>query len=297
MLLSFRLSLILMFMGALAISTGPVFARFTDLPPLTISFYRVAFALIPILFQLLYTKKTVNRITRFTVIYSTVSGICLGCDIMLFYISINYTSVANAIILVNLAPVIVFFYDKYTKKQNVHFLVWICLIFIICGIVLIMGHKASLHNFSLWGELLAFGAALFYAAYLIIAQKSAKHCSGTTQSNLCITLGAIIVCYIACFSFSTDLTIASYSSLTFLLANAFIAQFFAQFCILRAMQSLPLYLSSLQLLLQPVFVTLLGWYFCNESIAKMQSIGMILIVSATYIISYHTLVYNKKILQ
>ena len=122
---------ILLAFGAMLIGFAPIFVKWSMLSSSAIAFYRMFFA-IPFLFIFNYT---VNKRFSFkvknksTILYTAFASLAFTTDLTLWHFSMTITSVSNATIIVNSAPIFVailsfiIFKEKLSKGFLLSFLI------------------------------------------------------------------------------------------------------------------------------------------------------------------------------
>ena len=96
-------------LGATLIGFAPIFVKWSSLTPSAISFYRM-FLAIPFLFILNYSlnKRLLFKVkNKKTIFYSALASLAFTTDLTLWHFSMDITSVSNATIIVNSAPIFV----------------------------------------------------------------------------------------------------------------------------------------------------------------------------------------------
>ena len=155
---------ILLAFGAMLIGFAPIFVKFSMLSSSAISFYRMFLAL-PFLFLLNYilNKKILFRVkNKKTIFYAAFASLAFTTDLTLWHFSMDITSVSNATIIVNSAPIFVailsfiFFKERLTKGFLLSFLVTYI------GIVGLIYFSNNYVNGKLLGDILCLIAAFFY---------------------------------------------------------------------------------------------------------------------------------------
>ena len=94
-------------LGATLIGFAPIFVKWSSLTPSAISFYRM-FLAIPFLFILNYSlnKRFLFKVkNKKTIFYSALASLAFTTDLTLWHFSMDRTSVSNATIIVNSAPI------------------------------------------------------------------------------------------------------------------------------------------------------------------------------------------------
>ena len=122
---------ILLASGAMLIGFAPIFVKLSMLSSSAISFYRMFLAL-PFLFLLNYilNKKLLFKVkNKKTIFYTALASLAFTTDLTLWHYSMDITSVSNATIIVNSAPIFVailsfvVFKERLTKGFLLSFLV------------------------------------------------------------------------------------------------------------------------------------------------------------------------------
>ena len=92
--------------GGCLIGLAPIFVRFSEIGPSFTGFYRFVFATILILIYGLISGKL--KFLKFReLLIVAIPGLCFGIDITFWHSSITMTSVANATLFINTAPLYV----------------------------------------------------------------------------------------------------------------------------------------------------------------------------------------------
>ena len=95
--------------GAMLIGFAPIFVKWSELSPSSIMFYRMVLTL-PFLFILnfyLNKKMTFSLNDKKTIFYSALASMAFTFDLVLWHYAMDITSVSNATIIVNSAPILI----------------------------------------------------------------------------------------------------------------------------------------------------------------------------------------------
>ena len=106
--------------GGMLIGFAPIFVKWSYLSPSAISFWRM-FLAIPLLvaFNFLINKKILFRVkNKKTIFYTAIASLAFTTDLSLWHFSMNITSVSNATIIVNSAPIFVALLAYLFFKEN-----------------------------------------------------------------------------------------------------------------------------------------------------------------------------------
>lgn len=277
-----------MLIAVAALGSIGVFVRFSPTGPLVTGFYRCIFA-IPLLIGLnmllLKPSKTkpVISVTPFTIyLLELTGGILLGLDICFWNISFKYTTLAEANLIVNLAPFLIFpvsiyfFGEKFSQKK---LLPMIMALFGLCLLVF-----ANLQgNVHILGDFLAFVAALFYAGFVVVTKILAGKSANLSRYMIMVSIYCALILAISSLVNHESFHVNSIHGWLLLFGLAFVSQVLGQFILANSIKYLKLQVSSLLLLMQPVFAGLYGILFFNEMLAPIQWLGITLVIIAIYI--------------
>ncbi len=244
------------------------------------AFWRVALALIPIFIFSIIKRKSAGPAPRTQADYALLilPGAILAMDLAAWHLSITMTSVANATLLANLAPVFVALIGVAFLGASVTRLFTAGLVLALVGVVILKGGPAALGNGDLKGDAVAIVAAVFYAGYILaIGQLRSRF--DTLRIMLWSTASAAICIFPLAFFFEGNLLPASVYGWSIVFGLAFISHAGGQVAIAYALAYLPAAFSSLTLLLQPVVAAILAWVLLNESLGPMQAIGGLVVLA------------------
>ena len=260
-----RLALIALLGGGIAIGGSPIFVRLSEVGPMATAFWRVALALVPLFFFFKATEMPQAAKPRGLrdMIALALPGVFLALDLIAWHASIHVTTVANATLLANLAPVFVtaigwFFFGASISRT---FLIGLFIAGV--GIVVLKGGISGLAAGNPTGDGLAILAALFYAGYMLgVARLRGRF--DTARVVLWSTLSAAICLLPVVLLTETQFFPVTIFGWAMLLGLALISHTGGQVAITYALAYLPTAFSSLTLLLQPVVAALLGVVVLGE---------------------------------
>jgi drug/metabolite transporter (DMT)-like permease len=270
---SSRLPLAALIVGGAAIGGSPIFVRLSEVGPMATAFWRVALALIPIfVFSLL--KKDAGPKPQNLADYGmlVLPGVVLALDLSAWHLSITMTSVANATLLANLAPVFVTVIGLLFFRARVSVLFALGLVLALAGVVILKGGPSALGNGDLRGDGIAVVAAVFYACY-ILAIGRLRSRFDTIRIMLWSTAAAAVCIFPLGFFFEGHMLPTSAYGWSVVFGLAFVSHAGGQVAIAYALAYLPAAFSSLTLLLQPVVAAILAWVLLGEAIGPMQAVG------------------------
>ncbi|MFL2715431.1 MAG: DMT family transporter [Gammaproteobacteria bacterium] len=272
---------ILLAFGAMLIGFAPIFVKWSMLSSSAIAFYRMFFA-IPFLFIFNYT---VNKRFSFkvnnksTILYTAFASLAFTTDLTLWHFSMTITSVSNATIIVNSAPIFVAIlsFIIFKEKLSKGFLLSFLITYI--GIIGLIYFSNNYSNGKFLGDLLCLVAAFFYGVYLLIIAKLGK------EKSLNIIFYTTFFCCI--FSIipmiieGGNIFPASSFEWINLILLAFLCQFGGQYFITHAIGKISASSGSIGLLMQPITATILAVIIFTDQ-EKLNAIQVIFVLVAMF---------------
>ena len=175
-----------------AFCTIAVFVRNIGLPSREVALYRAVIAALALFLWQLCTRQTVRwKDVKKELPLLFVSGAAMSVNWILLFEAYKYTTVAMATLSYYFAPVIVtvastvLFRERLTAKQIS------CFVMSTLGLVMVIGVSGGGGSHDLLGILLGLGAAVFYAAVVLI-NKGIRRVSGLNRTFMQF-LAAILV--------------------------------------------------------------------------------------------------------
>ena len=274
--------------GAFAIGFAPVFAAFALKPeyggfgPASIGFYRVLFAL-PLMWLVLWItpskSDSLSKSQKRPIGLLALSGVFFAIDLVSWHWSIKYTSIANATLLANFAPLWVTLWARHLFGEKIHTRFFIALGIAIIGATILMRTSFQLKPEQLLGDLLSLLTAISYGSYMLTVKKLRETCP-PQQIMAWSGLFAVPIMFFAAMISGESMISPQLNGWAILIGLALISHFTGQSLIAYAFAHLPASLTSLNLLLQPVFAAALGWLLLSQAMVGKQMIGAIIILSA-----------------
>ena len=274
---------ILLAFGAMLIGFAPIFVKLSMLSSSAISFYRMFLAL-PFLFLLNYilNKKLLFRVNnKKTIFYAAFASVAFTTDLTLWHLSMDITSVSNATIIVNSAPIFVailsfiFFKERLTKGFLSSFLVTYI------GIVGLIYFSNNYLNGKLLGDILCLIAAFFYGIYLLVIAKLGKE--NSLNIIFYTTLFCCLFSIIPMMIEGGNLIPSSSFEWLNLTLMAFLCQFGGQFFITHAIGKISASGASIGLLMQPLTATILAAIIFSEILTALQILFALISLLGIYL--------------
>jgi drug/metabolite transporter (DMT)-like permease len=264
--------------GAAAIGTSALFVKVSEVGPVSSAFWRVFLAL-PVLFAWAHfdSKTTRPEEKGGSLRLMVLAGFFFAGDLGVWHWSIVLTSVANATLLANCAPIFVTLAAWLIFRRRPRALFVGGLAIALCGMVLLLHGDFHSAGSALLGDALGIVTAMFYAAYQLTVTRVRKAVSTARIMAVSGAVTAIILLPIALGSGERFLPVSTHGWLL-LLGLALIAQAGGQSLIAYAMAHLPATFSSVGLLLQPVIAAALAWMLLGEALTPLAIGGAVLVL-------------------
>jgi drug/metabolite transporter (DMT)-like permease len=268
-----RLAFLCLLAGAVGIAFAPLFVRGSEVGPSATAFYRLLLAL-PFLAVWRAGSPARGPATTPSIGLGTLAlpGLFFAGDLALWHWSIRLTSVANATLFLNLAPIFVTLGARILFQEPITARSVFGLVLALSGAMLVVGNTFARAQGKVLGDLLGVATAAFYAGYLL----SVKHVR-RTRSTWTVMLGTSlsacpVLLALATLSKEALMPISPMGWGT-LLALALVSQVGGQGLIAYALAHLPASFSSVSLLVQPVVAACLAWLVLHEPLRPLQALG------------------------
>jgi drug/metabolite transporter (DMT)-like permease len=272
-----RFALPLLIAGGVTISFSGVLVRLSEVGPSATGFYRMILAL-PLLWlwQWLEQRHAATPPARPASSGDwwllVLPGIFLGADLVVWHWALQMTSVANATVLGNSAPIFVtlagwlFFHERF----GLQFLAGLALA--VGGTALLVGSSAGLGEINLVGDGFGLMAGLLYAAYLL-SLKTVRARFTTARVMTASALSAAAVCLVAALVVGETIVITTFAGLAVVLALAWFSHVTGQSLVAWALAHLPASFTSVMLLINPLTTATLAWIILGEPLGRLQATG------------------------
>ena len=276
-----QLALLALFSGAMGIAFAPIGVRLSEVGPSATAFWRLTLALPALWLWLTLEQRTAHHpqrsLTKSDYARLGLAGLLFAGDLAVWHWSIHFTSVANATLLANFAPLFVVPGGWFLFGQRVSRTFLLAMGGALLGTILVVGTSFSISLQHLWGDTLGLITAMFYASYLLTVKRLRDEFSVATVMTWSGVACSAALLPIAFLSGEKILPV-SVSGWVPLLSLALISQVSGQSLIAYALAHLPVAFSSVGLLLQPVMATGLAWLIFGETLRFWQAIGGMLVL-------------------
>ena len=278
--------------GVIAVSTSAIFVKLATAPAPVIAFYRLLFSTVliaPIFFLRHFSE--MKNLSKKDWIYSTIAGVLLAFHFILWFESLNYTSVASSVVLVTLQPLFAFIGTFLFFKEKVSIVAIISGLIAITGSVIISWGDFKISGIALIGDLLALAACAMITAYLLFGQGIRKRHSLTLYTFIVYGISSItLLCY--CLLLQYPLGPYPKEDWMYFLLLAVVATLLGHSLFNWSLKWVSTNTISVMILFEPVGSIILAYYILGEKMILPQIIGGMIIMIG--IIFY---VFERKILK
>jgi len=269
--------------GTMAVSTGAIFARLADAPSLVIAAYRVGIAsliLAPITWW--KARDEIGTLSKRDLKLAVLSGFFLALHFATWISSLDYTSVANSVVLVNTNPLWVGLLTPLIAKEKVKRAALISIVISVIGGAIIGYGDFATGGKALLGDGLALAGSLCAAVYLLLGRNLRRKLSLLPYIFICYGSAAVILWVIV---LSLGLPISGFSTGTVAAfwGMALIAQIIGHSTYNWALKWLSAGLIAVSLLGEPIGSTILAYFLFDEGLTLYKIVGGGIILSAIYI--------------
>ena len=281
-----RLAFPALLLGATAIGLAPIFVRLSETGPVATAFYRM-FLSLPVLGVWWWTERhrcgslpTANN--RWIRSWLVAAGLFFAADLAVWHWSIRITTVANATLLANLAPLFVTLasWAIFGQRFRAGFLIGMAIA--LAGAFVLMSASLGFGQTRLVGDLLGMLTAVFYAGYIVSVARLRAGVSTATVMFGSAAVSAAALLPLALLS-GENLLPVSVNGWFVLLALAVVSHVGGQGLIAWALAHLSAAFGSVSLLWQPVAAALFAWLLLHESLGAWQVAGGIIVLAGIYL--------------
>jgi drug/metabolite transporter (DMT)-like permease len=277
------LALIALFAGAAAIGLAPIFVRLSEIGPTATAFWRPIMALPVLWLWMSLDKHSVTKPQTSTDFRALLlAGFFFAGDLAFWHTSIKLTSVANATLLANFAPIFVTLAAWMLYKQKVTRLFLFALAIALAGTLAVIGSSLNIDTQHIKGDALGVITALFYTGYILSIKKLREHFAVSSIMFWSTLATAVMLLPAAWISGEAFWPHTLYGWMI-LAGLGWISHAGGQSLIAYALAHLPAQFSSVGLLLQPVLATLIAWRLFGENVSPLQFFGAALVLAGIII--------------
>jgi drug/metabolite transporter (DMT)-like permease len=272
--------------SALLMGTMGVFAKKTGVEAVLLTFFRL---LIGAGFMLVFLVAAgqLRRICLWPSWTVLLSGVMLA-GLIIFYIqAMEYTTMANAVMMLYLAPLAASIFAHFFLNERLTKLSALLIGLSLLGVMIMMEFKLEFitddkYSNGLWCGLLSM---ICFAAFILVNRRIDEQIHVYTRTFYQLLTGAVIM---APFYILSTPHLTSHTWL-WLVGAGFFPGFLAILCAVISLKHIAAVFFGTLVYIEPITVITLGWIFFDESLSLMQMSGCLLIIMSGVVKTFSSL--------
>lgn len=228
-------------------------------------------------FFLLFYRKELAKLTKRDLLFSVFAGIFLAIHFILWFESLNYTSVASSTVLVTLQPIFALIGTSLIFKEIINLKMTIAVLIALAGSIIISWGDFQLSGGALFGDILALLACALITAYLLVGQDVRKRVSLITYTFLVYGVSTLALLI---YVLATRQPLLDYPASDWIgfLILALLPNLLGHTLFNWAVKWVSTNVVSIAALFEPVIAAVAAYFILNESISLSQAIGGIIVI-------------------
>ncbi|MDV2583390.1 DMT family transporter [Alkalibacillus haloalkaliphilus] len=259
--------------GVVAVSTSAIFVRLADAPSSIIANYRLLLAVL-IMLPLILWKHTgeFKHISRRDWWFSAAAGVFLALHFILWFESLNHTSVASSVVLVTTQPIFAFIGTYLFFKERFTSGAVLSMIIAFTGSVIISWGDFQISGMALVGNFLALMGAIAITGYFLFGQNVRKRVSLMTYTFVVYGVSSITLIL---YNIVLGTSFTGYTGETWMyfLALAIIPTFFGHTLFNWAIKWVSASTITMGVLFEPIGASIMAYFILGELVTWSQFLG------------------------
>ena len=270
--------------GVLAVSSSAILVKLADgAPSAIIANYRLLFAVLIMLpIVLLKYRHEFRFISKKNWLLSILAGIFLALHFILWFESLNYTSVASSVVLVTLQPIFGFIGTYILFQDKFSYGTVISMVIALFGSVIIGIGDFQSGGMAFFGDILALLGAFAVTIFFLSGQSARKHLSLMTYTFIVYSVSSIILIIYNLILQNSFLGYPADHWWIFL-ALAIVPTFFGHTLFNWALKWLSTSTISLGIVFEPIGASILAYFILGESLTWSQVLGGTIIIFGLFL--------------
>ncbi len=257
-------------------ASGVISKGITELGPLGVVFWRMWIYTGIILIVL---KLNGTPLRRESLKVSLGGGLSLGADVMLFFVSIRLTTVANATVITSCQPIFMLLIAGRLFGERPRRMDWWLASLALLGVAIVMFGSSGLPEASLGGDLLAVATLVAWTLYFVFSKRTRTHIDSAQYTGATALISAILATPFAVFS-GQAFDLPSTYAWVWLVILSIGPGFTSHMLMNWALGHIPAWFGSTLTLAIPVTATLMAWIFLGDEVVATQFVGMAVVLTA-----------------
>ncbi|MFD2627198.1 DMT family transporter [Oceanobacillus kapialis] len=270
--------------GVISVSTSAILVKLADQAPAAIiANYRLLIAVLlmaPLV--LLKYREEFRLIHKRDWLFSVLAGIFLALHFILWFESLNYTSVASSVVLVTLQPIFAFLGTYFFFKERFSPGAVISMLIALFGSIIISWGDFQISGMALFGDILALFGAITVTVYFLFGQSVRRSVSLMTYTFLVYGVSSITLLL---YNLTVQNDFFGYPSDHWLLfiALAIFPTFLGHTLFNWALRWLSTSTISMGIVFEPVGATILAYFILDEVVTWTQLLGGTIVIFGLFL--------------
>lgn len=274
--------------GVISVAMSAIFVKMTTADAGVTAFYRMLFSILLMSPVFLYSYlPEIKKLSKRDWAFSAVAGIFLAFHFILWFESLNFTSVASSTVLVTLQPLFAFAGTYFFFKERLSLKTLISGIVAITGSIIIAYGDFQVSGSALFGDVLALIACALITAYLLFGQDVRKRLSLVTYTFIVYGFSTITLFFYIIVKGESFGPYPMGEWMWFLLL-ALIPNLLGHTLFNWAVKWVSTNVISIAILFEPVGAAVLAYFILGELVSASQIIGGSIVIAGLlfFIVDY-----------
>lgn len=259
--------------GVFSVALSAIFVKMTSADSGVTAFYRMLFSILimsPVFFMK-YTQE-IKKLSKRDWAFTSIAGIFLAFHFILWFESLNYTSVASSTVLVTLQPLFAFAGTYFFFKEKLSIKTLVSGVIAVLGSVLIGYGDFKISGSALYGDVLALIACALITGYLLFGQDVRQRLSLITYTFVVYSFSTIALFF---YIIAKGESFGPYpaSEWMWFLLLAIIPNLLGHTLFNWALKWISTNAISIAILFEPVGAAILAYFILGELLSSSQIIG------------------------
>ena len=263
--------------GNAALALGPWLVRLSDTGPVSAGFWRLILP-VPILAFLAWRSRSPGPLDKQLTVLCLIAGGFFAVDLASWHIGIERTRLANATLFGNAGSIILMVWGLIAARRAPSGREGVGVFAAITGAGILLGRSMEISATTFIGDLFCLAAGIFYAFYLLPAQR-ARAALGSWFVLLLVSLTAAPI-LLGMAVAAGEPVLPGAAGWTPILVLALSSQVIGQGLLVFSLRNFPPLVIGMALLTQPAIAATVGWLAFGELLEPLDIFGMVLVGAA-----------------
>jgi len=261
-------------------ASGVIAKGITELGALAVVFWRMWIYTVIVL---VFLRVRGTPLRRESIRISLRGGLALGADIMLFFVSIRLTTVANATVIGSCQPIFMMLMAGRLFGERPRRVDWALAALAITGVGTVMFGSSGRPEWSLGGDILSVMTLVAWTLYFVFSKLTRQQIDSAQYTGATALIAALMATPFAVGS-GQVFEMPSPNAWLWLVILSIGPGFTSHMLMNWALGHIPAWIGSTMTLAIPVTSTLMAWAFLDERVVTLQVAGMGIVILALGVI-------------